>query len=127
MVTRERAYFELTIKGIDELSTRTYRLSPRVRNILFLIQKGTPTVEGILENTIFPREEVIENLRELLRTDFVSLHRASNPAASLTTITGSLDSTTVGASAATTSYPAKTPHESPQTEAPPPPPVYIGF
>ena len=102
MSEREPAYFELTIKGTEELSKRTYRLGPRVRNILFLIQKGTPTVEAILENSIFPREEVIENLRQLLRDKFVSLHRASNPSASLSTLTGSLGATTIGPPAAPT-------------------------
>jgi hypothetical protein len=102
MSERERAYFELTIKGCEELSVRTYRLGPRVRNILFLIQKGTPTVEAILENSIFPREEVIENLRQLLKNQFVSLHRASNPSTSLSTLTGSLGATTIGPPAAPT-------------------------
>jgi len=101
MSERERAYFELTIKGIEELSMRTYRLGPRVRNILFLIQKGTPTVEAILENSIFPRDEVIENLRDLLKNHFVSLHRVSNPSASLSTLTGSIGATTIGPAAPT--------------------------
>lgn len=101
MSERERAYFELTIKGTEELSMRTYRLGPRVRNILFLIQKGTPTIEAILENSIFPRDEVIENLRDLLKNHFVSLHRVSNPSASLSTLTGSLGATTIGPAAPT--------------------------
>ncbi len=74
MGARDRAYFELTAKGSEELALRTYRLDAKIRNILFLIQKGYPTIEGILENSIFPREEVVERLRELLRGHFISLH-----------------------------------------------------
>jgi hypothetical protein len=74
MGARENAYFELTLKGAEELAQRTYRLDAKIRNILFLIQKGYATVEGILENSIFPRDEVVERLRDLLRGHFVTLH-----------------------------------------------------
>jgi hypothetical protein len=74
MGARDRAYFELTLKGSEELAQRTYRLDAKIRNILFLIQKGYATVEGILENSIFPRDEVVERLRDLLRGHFVTLH-----------------------------------------------------
>ncbi|HEV3017742.1 MAG TPA: hypothetical protein VGY49_01865 [Burkholderiaceae bacterium] len=74
MGAREHAYFELTLKGAEELAQRTYRLDAKIRNILFLIQKGYATVEGILENSIFPRDEVVERLRDLLRGHFVTLH-----------------------------------------------------
>jgi len=67
MGARERSNFELTLKGTEELAARTYRLDARARNILFLIQRGYLTVEGILENSIFPRDDVVERLRELLR------------------------------------------------------------
>ena len=73
MIARDRANFELTLKGSEELSVRTYRLDAKTRNILFLIQRGIPTIEGILENSIFPREEVVERLRDLLRGHFVTL------------------------------------------------------
>jgi len=73
MGARGPTRFVLTLKGAEELSQRTYRLDVKVRNILFLIQKGTPTVEAILENSIFPREEVVEELRGLLRDHFVAL------------------------------------------------------
>jgi hypothetical protein len=73
MGARAPTQFVLTPKGIDELSQRTYRLDARVRNILFLIQKGTPTVEGILENTIFPQDEVVKRLQNLLKDEFVAL------------------------------------------------------
>ena len=73
MSARDRASFELTLKGSEELSIRTYRLDAKTRNILFLIQRGFLTIEGILENSIFPREEVVERLRDLLRGHFVTL------------------------------------------------------
>ena len=73
MGARERTFFELTLKGTEELTARTYRLDAKTRNILFLIQRGFATVEGILENSIFPRDEVVERLRELLRGHFLTL------------------------------------------------------
>jgi hypothetical protein len=81
MGARDRSIFELTLKGSEELTARTYRLDAKTRNILFLIQRGYATVEGILENSIFPREDVVERLRDLLRGHFLTLEtsdRASN-------------------------------------------------
>jgi hypothetical protein len=95
MGARERAYFELTLKGSEELAKRTYRLDAKVRNILFLIQKGFPTVEAILENSIFPREEVVERLRDLLRGHFVTLH-GDKLLATSTTIQRAPDTATSG-------------------------------
>ena len=83
MGARGPTQFVLTLKGAEELAQRTYRLDIKVRNILFLIQKGTPTVEAILQNSIFPREEVVEKLRGLLRDHFVALEGTGQaPAAS---------------------------------------------
>jgi hypothetical protein len=73
MGARAPTRFVLTRKGLEELAQRTYRLDARLRNILFLIQKGTPTVDGILENSIFPQDEVVEKLRGLVRDQFVAL------------------------------------------------------
>ena len=80
MGARGPTHFVLTVKGTEELAARTYRLDVRVRNILFLIQKGTPTVDAILQNSIFPREEVVEKLRGLLKEQFVALG-SNTPAA----------------------------------------------
>jgi len=60
-------HFVLTAKGDEELASRTYRLELKVRNILFLIQRGTHTLEAILQNSVVPREEVVEKLRDLLK------------------------------------------------------------
>jgi len=115
MGARERSVFELTIKGTDELSSRTYRLDAKSRNILFLIQRGFPSVDAILDNTIFPREEVVDRLRELLRGHFVSYHAAQPVVAPPPTFVGRADH---GA--------ADEPPPDPETE-PPPEPVYFGL
>jgi hypothetical protein len=78
MGARERSFFELTLKGTEELTARTYRLDAKTRNILFLIQRGYATIEGILENSIFPREDVVDRLRELLRGHFLTLETTEN-------------------------------------------------
>ncbi|HEX4597902.1 MAG TPA: hypothetical protein VH278_08965 [Burkholderiaceae bacterium] len=78
MGARERSFFELTLKGTEELTARTYRLDAKTRNILFLIQRGYATVDGILDNSIFPRDEVVERLRELLRGHFLTLETPDN-------------------------------------------------
>jgi hypothetical protein len=78
MGARERFFFELTLKGTEELTARTYRLDAKTRNILFLIQRGYATVDGILENSIFPRDDVVERLRELMRGHFLTLETPDN-------------------------------------------------
>jgi hypothetical protein len=120
MGARERSNFELTLKGMEELAARTYRLDARARNVLFLIQRGYPTVEGILENTIFPRDEVVERLRDLLRGHFVTL-QAADPAAGAPTTVGRRPATLVPAAAA-----PPAPPPDPETEQPDQP-VYFGL
>ncbi len=115
---RERTQFELTLKGSEELAQRTYRLDAKVRNILFLIQKGYPTVDGILENSIFPREEVVQRLRELLRGHFITIQGRDPLAGSPTTISRPPD-TKVGEAAGASAPPP----ESPPTQ---PPAVFVG-
>jgi len=122
MGARERSNFELTLKGAEELAARTYRLDARARNILFLIQRGYPTVEGILENTIFPREEVVERLRDLLRAHFVTL-QAADPAASGPTTVGRRPATLAPVAAAPQAPP---PDPDPETEQPEQP-IYFGL
>jgi hypothetical protein len=126
MGARERTYFELTLKGSEELSMRTYRLDAKVRNILFLIQKGYPTIEGILDNSIFPRDDVVERLRDLLKGHFVTLQASENAAASPTTIIRRTGPTTV-MPAAPAPAPAPVPEEAgPETEQPDEP-IYFGL
>jgi hypothetical protein len=120
MGARERSTFELTLKGTDELAKRAHRLDVKARNILFLIQRGYPTLDGILENSIFPHEEVVERLRELLRGHFVTLlHAPDTSLAAPTTIAPAVGPQTV-APAASTGSGAETP--TPESEAEPEPP-----
>jgi len=79
MLARGPIHFVLTLKGNEELTMRTYRLDLKLRNILFLIQRGTPTFEGILQNSIFPREEVVEKLRGLIKEQFIALGGGASP------------------------------------------------
>lgn len=82
-------HFVLTLKGTEELTARTYRLDLKLRNLLFQIQRGTATVEALLQNSLFPREEVVEKLRMLLKDQFVALGNggAAAPAKAPGTIT----------------------------------------
>ncbi len=82
MTARAMTQLALTLKGTEELTLRTYRLDVKLRNILFMIQKGTPTIDAILQNSIFPREEVVEKLRLLLKEQFVELGAAASAATS---------------------------------------------
>ena len=136
MGARERSTFELTLKGTEELATRTHRLDVKARNIMFLIQRGYPSLDAILENTIFPREEVLERLRELLRGHFVTMHSPDLALAAPTTIDPRTGPTTVAP--ATTISGAATVAVAPapaiaasdpataglETEPPPPPPIF---
>jgi hypothetical protein len=109
----------LTLKGAEELSQRTHRLDLKLRNILFLIQKGTPTIDAILQNSIFPQDEVIEKLRGLVKERFVEVNAGAAPAGAASpsesvvaearpaTLGNAVDPTTIGGSPfARTSRPA---------------------
>jgi hypothetical protein len=77
--------FVVTMKGTEELRNRAYKLDVKSRNVLFLIEKGSTSVEAILQRSIFPREEVIERLRQLLGGQFVAVaaeHGTAEPAPS---------------------------------------------
>jgi hypothetical protein len=67
------AHFILTNKGSEELSLRTYRLDIKLRSLLVLIQKCSPTLEAVLQKSIFPRDEAMERLRSLVKEQFVVL------------------------------------------------------
>ena len=121
MGARERSNFELTLKGTEELAARTYRLDARARNVLFLIQRGYPTVEGILDNSIFPRDEVVERLRELLRAHFVTL-QAPDPGLAAPTTIGKRPATLGPAVAATPPAPPPEPEIEEPDE-----PIYFGL
>lgn len=120
MGARERSFFELTLKGSEELTSRTYRLDAKTRNILFLIQRGYATIEGILENSIFPREDVVDRLRNLLRGHFLTIETPEN--APNTTSSQRSDPTL----ATTTQSAAPEVPPEPETEQPDEP-VYFGL
>jgi uncharacterized membrane protein len=128
MGARERTYFELTLKGSEELSVRTYRLDAKVRNILFLIQKGYSTIEGILENSIFPREEVVERLRDLLRGHFVTVLQSSdNVPAPPPTIVKRPGPATIGPAAPAAPQPAAPPAAEADEADDEPEPIFFGL
>lgn len=77
MATQGPIQFELTLKGSQELVSRTYRLDAKLRNILFLIQQNSATVESILQHSIFPREEVLDRVRGLMKEKFIALRGAA--------------------------------------------------
>lgn len=72
------AHFILTTKGSEELTLRTYRLDIKLRSLLVLIQKCSPTVEAIVQKSIFPRDEALERLRGLIKEQFVALDNSSD-------------------------------------------------
>jgi hypothetical protein len=80
MVSQGPFQFVLTLKGSEELTSRTYRLDVKLRNILFLIQKGSATFESILQNSIFPPDEVVDRVRSLVNEKFIALSGGSPPA-----------------------------------------------
>jgi hypothetical protein len=71
------AHFVLTAKGSEELSLRTHRLDIKLRSLLVLIQKCSPTLEAVLQKSLFPREEAMERLRGLVKEQFVALDSAT--------------------------------------------------
>lgn len=81
MVANGPLQFALTLKGAEELAARSYRLDVKLRNILFLIQKGSASFDTILQNSIFPREEVLERVRGLINDKFIALTPAEGVAA----------------------------------------------
>jgi hypothetical protein len=80
MVSQGPFQFVLTLKGSEELTSRTYHLDVKLRNILFLIQKGSATFESILQNSIFPADEVVERVRSLINEKFIALSGHAPPA-----------------------------------------------
>jgi hypothetical protein len=80
MVSNGSFHFVLTLKGSEELASRTYRLDVKLRNILFLIAKGSASFDAILQHSIFPREEVLERVRGLINDKFIALSGAPGAA-----------------------------------------------
>ncbi len=64
--------FLLTPKGMEELRGRTPKLDASARSILSLIDQGTTVAESILQRSKLSRDQVIEGLRSLLSSGFIS-------------------------------------------------------
>jgi hypothetical protein len=65
-------YFLLTPKGMEELRGRTPKLDATARSILSLIDQGPTVAESILQRSKLTRDQVIEGLRALLSSGFIS-------------------------------------------------------
>ena len=127
MAVREQTAlsFELTLKGVEELKMRTYRLDAKVRNILFMIQRGVATTEGIMEPSIFPREDVVDRLKDLLRSQFIVLRNAAIGAGASNTIQRMSEAASPTAMDAGAAKPAPKPAE--EQSAEPAPVIYFGL
>lgn len=71
MKTGEK-FFLLTPKGTEELRSQTPKLDVIATGILSLIEQGTTVAESILQRSKFTRDEVIEGLRVLLSSGYIS-------------------------------------------------------
>ena len=78
MKTGEK-FFLLTPKGTEELRSQTPKLDVIARGILSLIEQGTTVAESILQRSKFTRDEVIEGLRVLLSSGFISTSTSEGP------------------------------------------------
>jgi hypothetical protein len=65
-------YFLLTPKGAEELRGRASKLDAVPRNFLALVEQGYTTAETILQRSKASRDEVIDGLRLLLGSGFIS-------------------------------------------------------
>jgi len=72
-------FFLLTPKGMEELRGRTQKLDAAARGILSLIDQGTTVAESILQRSRFNRDQVIEGLRVLLSSGFISTSTSDAP------------------------------------------------
>lgn len=63
---------QLTSKGADEVTRRVYKLSLKKRSVLILLDQAQ-TIEYILRKSVFPREEIVDEIRALLRDAFIAI------------------------------------------------------
>lgn len=63
---------QLTSKGADEVARRVYKLSLKKRSVLILLDQAQ-TIEYILRKSVFPREEIVDEIRVLLRDAFIAI------------------------------------------------------
>ena len=64
-----------TPKGEDEVKSRSNKLSFRKRSVLILLDK-LQTVDNVLHKTVFPKDEIVSDIQELIRDGFVAISGA---------------------------------------------------
>ena len=63
-------FVKLTAKGSDEIKNRTYRLSMKKRSLLILLNSPR-SIEQLMQSSVMPRDEMINELRSLIHDGFV--------------------------------------------------------
>lgn len=66
------AGLHITPKGVDEVKNRVYKLSIRKRSVLILLEKPQ-TIEYVLQKSVFHKDEIIEEINNLVRDGFVTV------------------------------------------------------
>ena len=62
-------FIKITAKGSDEIKNRTHRFGVKRRSILILLNSPR-TVQQILQASVYPREEVVNELHALIHEGF---------------------------------------------------------
>jgi hypothetical protein len=66
------ANLSITEKGMEEIKLRRFKLALRARSFLILLD--TPkTMEQVLQKTLFPKDETVEELQILIRDGFLAI------------------------------------------------------
>lgn len=68
-----KALLMLTAKGREELKSRSFRLDPMGRNILFLIDRGNNTSDALVERAVFPRTALLDRILQLVAAHFIEV------------------------------------------------------
>jgi hypothetical protein len=69
---------QITQKGEDEVKRRVFKLNMKKRSVLILLDKPKP-IQLLLAKSVFPQNEIIEEIEALLRDGFVSLCGVTAP------------------------------------------------
>lgn len=68
----------ITQKGEDEVKRRVYKLSMKKRSVLILLDKPK-AVEHLLLKSVFPQNEIVEEIDALIRDGFIALSGEGTP------------------------------------------------
>lgn len=66
------AGLHITPKGVEEVKSRVYKLSIRKRSVLILLD-NPQTIEYVLQKSVFHKDEILEEINNLVRDGFVAL------------------------------------------------------